>query len=456
MTTDTNNDPIVLPAAGVTIPDGTVDGQPAVNDQASGAATSGPIDASAATAYGNQLTVGTGSATSGSPEAWLQVTGDVNLGPGTAWGFSIDGNDTTPAATAPATADASEMTVTGNVSLNGARLGMSQGFVDFGSQECVNLTPGNTYTVLTATGSITGLMHYWDGTGYGSSVAPGDTSATPTPFGPNCDGNAGEAYINYGSTAITETIAAAPTSTSAPTISGTAEVGQTLTAGNGSWSAYPAPTYSYEWESCSGSTCTPIGGATSSTFTVTSAQEGHTIEVQVTATNSLGNASTTSSATGTVPTPPVTTPPTTTTTTPTTTTTTAPTPTPASTVPSTGQVSSALSGIGHPSGNKAITALIKSKSFTASFSAPGAGSLNVTWTTVVTTGKGKHKKHRTVTVATGNATATTAGKVTFKIHLTAAGRTLLKRTPHNLHITATERFQPSGGSWTTVVKHFTL
>lgn len=448
---DANNDQPVLPAAGVTLPDGTTDSQPSLNIEAP-AVTSGPIDASAGVLYGNQVSVGAGYL----PEASLAVSGDVNLGPGTAFGFSIDGNDTGTGV------DSSDMTVNGSVSLDGARLGMSQGSIDTNTNDCVSLTPGNTYTLLTTTGgTISGTMHYWDGTGYDSSVDEGQTSATPTPFGQNCrNGTAAEAFIHYGSTAITETIAGAPTLTGPPSLGGSAEIGQTLTATHGTWEGYPAPSYTYQWMACTSGNCSPIGGATDSTFVVTSAQEGDTIEVQVTATNSVGNASATSNATGSVPTPtptPTTTTPTTTTpatTTPTTTTATTASPTP--TLPSATQVRAALGGVGHPASSKAIKSLIKTRSYKTSFTAPSAGAVSIVWTTVVTTGRGNHKKRRTVTVATGSGTAASPGKLTVTIHLTAAGRTLLKPKPHDLHITATEKFQPGGGSWIIVVKHFTL
>lgn len=124
--------------------------------------------------------------------------------------------------------------------------------------------------------------------------------------------------------------------------------------------------------------------------------------------------------------------------------------------PSTAQVRAALSGIGHPSGSGAIKALIKGLSFRARFTAPSAGSLSVTWTTSVTTGRGKHRKYRPVTVASGHRHAGGAGRLAFRLHLTAAGRVLLRQKPHSLQITATAKFEPSGGTWTALVSYFTV
>ncbi len=80
---------------------------------------------------------------------------------------------------------------------------------------------------------------------------------------------------------------AAPTNTAAPSISGTAQVGDTLTANTGGWTNSPT-SYAYTWKRCAGSTCFNISGATSSNYTLRAAQAGATIEVVVIATNTVG------------------------------------------------------------------------------------------------------------------------------------------------------------------------
>jgi len=91
---------------------------------------------------------------------------------------------------------------------------------------------------------------------------------------------------------------------SPPVISGTPDVGDTLTTTTGTWSNDPI-IYAYQWEDCnsSGSDCTTITGATSSTYVVTSADAGHTIRVVVTAENGGGSETATAVPTAIVPTP---------------------------------------------------------------------------------------------------------------------------------------------------------
>jgi alpha-tubulin suppressor-like RCC1 family protein len=97
----------------------------------------------------------------------------------------------------------------------------------------------------------------------------------------------------------------APKNEAPPTISGTMQEGQTLTASSGSWTGTEPIAFAYQWELCGGKKCTPISGATSSTFTVPTGF-GATYRVTVTATNSLGSASASSEVTGlALPGPPV-------------------------------------------------------------------------------------------------------------------------------------------------------
>lgn len=94
----------------------------------------------------------------------------------------------------------------------------------------------------------------------------------------------------------------APTSTAAPTIGGTAQVGQTLTAAPGTWSSDTTPSFAYRWERCDdkGNNCAAISGATAQTYTVQSADVGKTIRAVVTATNPSGSSSATSTQTAVV------------------------------------------------------------------------------------------------------------------------------------------------------------
>ncbi len=96
--------------------------------------------------------------------------------------------------------------------------------------------------------------------------------------------------------------ALAPSNTAPPTISGTAQEGQTLSAGTGEWAGTPPFSYAYQWERCNpfGEACLGIGGATSASYTVGAADVGSTLRVTVTASNAAGSASAASAATGVV------------------------------------------------------------------------------------------------------------------------------------------------------------
>jgi len=87
-----------------------------------------------------------------------------------------------------------------------------------------------------------------------------------------------------------------PVNVTAPVVSGTATVGQTLTTTNGTWTGLPAPTYTYQWQRVT----TNISGATSSTYVLVAADAGSTIRCVVTATNSAGTVSANSNSTASV------------------------------------------------------------------------------------------------------------------------------------------------------------
>jgi hypothetical protein len=80
----------------------------------------------------------------------------------------------------------------------------------------------------------------------------------------------------------------APVNTAAPSISGTAGVGQTLTCDAGTWTQSPA--LAYQWNR-DGSA---IAGATSPTFAAMNADGGHALSCKITATDASGSASATS------------------------------------------------------------------------------------------------------------------------------------------------------------------
>ena len=106
--------------------------------------------------------------------------------------------------------------------------------------------------------------------------------------------------------AATATVSAAANTpaTGAPTITGTAQVGQTLTAsttGIADADGLTSPTYTYQWIRVDGTDEADISGENSSTYTLVDADLGTTLKVRVTFADDLGHTETlTSAATATV------------------------------------------------------------------------------------------------------------------------------------------------------------
>ncbi|HEY1776940.1 MAG TPA: hypothetical protein VGG41_12335, partial [Solirubrobacteraceae bacterium] len=103
------------------------------------------------------------------------------------------------------------------------------------------------------------------------------------------------------------TVTAPPANTAAPTITGTATVGQTLMASTGTWSGYPVPSgdddFTYQWQDCATATpaadstaCPDIGGAQSSSYVLGESDAGSFVRVVVTADNGIGTPAKSSSS----------------------------------------------------------------------------------------------------------------------------------------------------------------
>jgi hypothetical protein len=84
-------------------------------------------------------------------------------------------------------------------------------------------------------------------------------------------------------------LAAPPANTSAPTVTGTARVGETLTAQNGTWTNSPTA-FQYQWQRCNaaGVSCANVPGAVDRTYLLGTSDAGRTMRVRVTAVNADG------------------------------------------------------------------------------------------------------------------------------------------------------------------------
>ncbi len=79
----------------------------------------------------------------------------------------------------------------------------------------------------------------------------------------------------------------APKNLTRPRVRGEAREGQTLTVSEGTWTGTEPINYEYQWERCKGGQCVPILGATGSTYLLGPEDVKSTLQVLVTASNSV-------------------------------------------------------------------------------------------------------------------------------------------------------------------------
>jgi chitodextrinase len=151
--------------------------------------------------------------------------------------------------------------------------------------------------------AVTGYTLYRDGSQVGvvggSTTSFTDFTASPaTQYSYTVDAFDAAGNHSAPSSPAVVTTPAIPANLTAPTISGTATVGQTLTADRGTWSGTEPITYTYQWRDCDqgGGSCVDIAGATSQTYIVALSDLDKTLRVAVTASNPFGSASATSDA----------------------------------------------------------------------------------------------------------------------------------------------------------------
>jgi hypothetical protein len=110
---------------------------------------------------------------------------------------------------------------------------------------------------------------------------------------------AGLATLSGTGTAASSATQYAPSNTAAPTISGTAQAGQTLTANEGTWTGDQPIVFTYQWQRCNagGQSCVAIPNAKDKTYLVQATDVDNTLRVEVTGTNSQGSKTATSAAT---------------------------------------------------------------------------------------------------------------------------------------------------------------
>lgn len=155
------------------------------------------------------------------------------------------------------------------------------------------LNPGQTLTIANGTWGGTGnaYTYQWKKDAVAIGGATASTFAVPSSgyFGAviTCTVTATNAGGTATATSAGSTIVAAPVNTVAPAVTGTTTINNLQTCSTGTWTGYPTPTYTYQWQENTGSWAN-ISGQTASTYTPTVVGDYRCV---VTATNSQGASS---------------------------------------------------------------------------------------------------------------------------------------------------------------------
>ncbi len=226
----------------------------------------------------------------------------------------------------------------------------------------------------------------------------------------------------------------------APSITGSASLGATITCEHGLWEGAPPPAFSYQWYREG----VPIAGATEATHTIESADQGHLLACVVTAFNVQGSSQAESTNALAVVArkveenkevlddPPSTGHP----------------------KPTVTAVHDAfLSQLPHELAEAKLKAVRKSSSYSLGFTAPGAGHFELEWYVKV---MGPHKRLRRVVVARAALTYTKEARSAIHLLLTKEGKRLLKPPVTRIKLNVEAIFKITGGSTVTWSETFTL
>lgn len=256
---------------------------------AAGRAITGPL----LLAQGGELDVGSDSGPQFNTGAGLlTVHGEVTLSPGSEFGATINTSAGTTAGT-----DYSQLSAEEDVELGGAALDLADG-LEPRTQNCQQLTPGYTATLITTPAALDGTFKDVPN---GSAVPVECYGEGEAPWARIEYHESGPAPHTVTATILERAAIPVPADLAPPTITGVATEGQVLTLAPGSWADSPSAVAD-QWEACdsSGANCQPIAGAGESTYTLPATAVGHRIRVRETATNPGGSATALSSPTAVV------------------------------------------------------------------------------------------------------------------------------------------------------------